>query len=114
LGLPDHAFAVFGLCVGYPDPARPAAVKPRLDPAVVLHRERYEGVAPRGAAQAPEGGEREAIARYDLVMRDFQSSQAMPATDWSAQASSRVRGPETLSGRDRLKTALAALGFPLA
>ena len=41
-------------------------------------------------------------------------SQAMPATDWSAQASSRVKGPETLSGRDRLKTALAALGFPLA
>ena len=114
LGLPDHAFAVFGLCVGRPDPARPAAVKPRLDPAVVLHRETYEGVAPREPAQAPEGGEREAIARYDRVMRDFQASQAMPATDWSAQASGRVKGPETLSGRDRLKTALAALGFPLA
>ncbi|MBP6816684.1 MAG: NADPH-dependent oxidoreductase [Burkholderiaceae bacterium] len=114
LGLPDHAFAVFGLCVGRADPARPASVKPRLDSTVVLHHEQYEGVAARAAAHAPEGAEREAIARYDRVMRDFQASQAMPATDWSAQASSRVKGPETLSGRDRLKTALAALGFPLA
>ena len=81
---------------------------------MVLHHEQYEGVAARAAASAPEGGEREAIARYDRVMRDFQVRQAMPAIDWSAQASSRVKGPETLSGRDRLKTALAALGFPLA
>ena len=104
----------FGLCVGRADPARPASVKPRLDSTVVLHHEQYEGVAARAAASAPEGGEREAIARYDRVMRDFQVRQAMPAIDWSAQASSRVKGPETLSGRDRLKTALAALGFPLA
>ena len=114
LGLPAHAFAVFGLCVGYADPARPTGVKPRLDQSVVLHRERYQGAAPRTAAKAPEGPEREAIARYDGAIREFQASQAMPPADWSAQSSSRVSGPQTLSGRDRLKKALAELGFPLA
>ena len=110
LGLPGHAFAVFGLCVGVADPARPASVKPRLDASVVLHRERYQD----GSENRPVGAELDSIAGYDQVMRAFQASQAMPAADWSAQSATRVRGPESLSGRDRLKAALAALGFPLA
>jgi hypothetical protein len=37
----------------------------------------------------------------------------MPAADWTRQSATRVRGPESLSGRDHLRAALAALGFPL-
>ncbi|NVN12131.1 NADPH-dependent oxidoreductase, partial [Nguyenibacter vanlangensis] len=33
---------------------------------------------------------------------------------WSHGAVHRMRGPEALSGRDRLRQALHALGFPLA
>jgi nitroreductase len=35
-------FVVFGMCVGHPDQARPAEVKPRLAQAAVLHREHYD------------------------------------------------------------------------
>jgi len=35
LGLPPHVFALFGLCVGHRDPAKPAHVKPRRAAAVI-------------------------------------------------------------------------------
>ena len=47
LALPPHAFAVFGMSIGYPDPARETGIKPRLPQSVVLHREQYS--AARGA-----------------------------------------------------------------
>jgi nitroreductase len=103
LGLPPDAFAVFGLCVGRPDASRPAAeVKPRLPQPAVMHRERWSSAA-----------EAEAIARYEPVMRAFQASQHMQQAGWTAQATARVRGPEGLSGRHRLREALDALGFGL-
>jgi nitroreductase len=104
LALPPQAFVTFGLCVGREDPARAAAVKPRLDPSLILHYEQYRA-----------GGEHEQaqMAHYNDVMRGFQASQGMALADWTRQSATRVRGPESLSGRDRLKAALAALGFPL-
>ncbi len=42
LNLPPHVFAVFGLCVGYPDQTIAAAIKPRLPQSSVLHRETYQ------------------------------------------------------------------------
>ncbi|MCX7275648.1 MAG: nitroreductase family protein [Burkholderiales bacterium] len=77
-------------------------------------RNHPEAVYQDGSENRPVGAELESIAGYDQVMRAFQASQAMPAADWSAQSATRVRGPESLSGRDRVKAALAALGFPLA
>ncbi|HMP42460.1 MAG TPA: NADPH-dependent oxidoreductase, partial [Roseiflexaceae bacterium] len=41
LNLPPRVFPVFGLCVGWPDPERPAVPKPRLPQAAVLHHESY-------------------------------------------------------------------------
>lgn len=102
LNLPPHAFAVFGMTVGRPDPARPASVKPRLAQPVIVHHETY------GAA-----GEVEAVSRYDEVMNGFQASQSMKPVAWSQQSSQRVAGPQSLSGRDRLVAALSALGFDL-
>ncbi len=102
LQLPPHVFPVFGLCVGRPDPAKPAAVKPRLPQGAVLHRETYSNAAEAGI-----------VEQYDRTLEAFQRSEGMAPVGWSAQSSKRVGGPERLSGRDRLKEALAALGFSL-
>lgn len=103
LQLPPHVFAVFGLCVGYPDPAKPAAVKPRLPQSAVLHRETYS------LAQ-----QEEAIAQYNEVMQQFYQSQQMNvAGDWVEHSVKRVATVQALNGRDRLKEILQRLGFPL-
>lgn len=102
LGLPPGAFAIFGLCVGYPDPAYPASAKPRLPPEAVLHREQYDA--------APE---RDAVATFDARLATFQRSQGMAAQGWSQLVANRLRTPASLSGRDRLVAALRALGFGL-
>ncbi len=102
LGLPPKIFPVFGLCVGYPDPNVVTGIKPRLSPSVVLHREQY------GAGFAPD-----AVAAYDGSIQDFQGEQAIPQVPWSRQALARVAGPQSLSGRDRIREALTNLGFVL-
>ncbi|WP_010183487.1 NADPH-dependent oxidoreductase [Sphingomonas sp. PAMC 26605] len=102
LGLPPQSFALFGLTVGVPDPAAPASVKPRLPQEAVLFRETY------GQADAPA-----AVTAYDHRLRSFQREQAMPERDWTEQASQRVRGAESLAGRDVLRDVLNHLGFAL-
>jgi nitroreductase len=102
LGLPPRVLPVFGLCVGYPDEARPTQVKPRLPVEVVLHREQYD--APSQEA---------AIAQYDETMGEFQTAQGLSAAGWTARSLPRWRSRESLHGRDRLREALNALGFEL-
>ncbi|MBY6242934.1 nitroreductase family protein [Methylosinus sp. Sm6] len=103
LELPPGTFAVFGMAVGRPDPAKAGGVRPRLGQGAVLHRERY----------AWNDAQREAIATYDEKFRDFQKEAGLPEQGWIRQALSRVRGPESLGGRDRLTEMLRALGFGL-
>lgn len=103
LKLPSQVFAVFGLCVGYPDPAQPPVIKPRLPQTTVLHRETYDL-----AGQAPD------INQYNQTMRSFYTQQQMPVTgDWSDHSIKRVAGAESLSGRDQLREILHQLGFLL-
>ncbi len=102
LRLPPHVFAVFGMSIGYPDPAKETGIKPRLPQSVVLHRERYS-VAPRS----------EAIDGYNATMRAFQREQGMKAIDWTQQCFNRVKDAEALRGRDRMREALRNLGFEL-
>jgi nitroreductase len=102
LGLPSHVFAVFGMSVGYPDPARPTDIKPRLPQSVVLHREQYS-TAPRNAA----------IDGYDATIREFQAEQGMKSIDWTQQCINRVKDATALRGRDRMREALGNLGFEL-
>ncbi|WP_454916434.1 NADPH-dependent oxidoreductase [Xanthobacter sediminis] len=102
LGLPPNVFGVFGMCIGYPDPERPADVKPRLSQRLVVHRERYDASVPQDAVDA-----------YEEALKTFQEGQKMPVVGWTSTALSRVRGPEALSGRDRIREVLAALGFGL-
>ena len=102
LALPPHVFAVFGMAIGRPDPAAGSDVKPRLPTEVVLHREQYR--------PAPDAA---AIAGYDTTMRGFQREQGMREVDWTAQCIARVKDAAALRGRDRMRAALAALGFDL-
>ena len=102
LGLPPRVFPVFGMCVGYADAARPAAVKPRLPQAAVLHRERYDLNAQNAA-----------VARYDATMADFYASQGMPQSRWSRHSVNRVLNAGSLHGRERLVEVLRGLGFAL-
>lgn len=104
LGLPKHVFAVFGLCVGYPDPAHAAAIKPRLSQEAVLHRDTY-----RLDVQDAE------INRYNNVMADFYAKQQMNNVvgDWSQHSVNRVASADSLRNRAHLREALNHLGFEL-
>ncbi|MBW4089573.1 MAG: NADPH-dependent oxidoreductase [Proteobacteria bacterium] len=102
LALPPHVFAVFGMAIGWPDPAVDGDIKPRLPIEVVLHREQYRA--------APDTAE---IGRYDTTLHGFQREQGMREVDWTAQCIARVKDAAALRGRDRLRAALRALGFAL-
>ena len=103
LELPPEVFAVFGMCVGTPDPAHPAEVKPRPPQTVVLHHERYR-------LDVQDAG----IEAYNQAMAHFYDEQKMNVRGtWAVHSAKRIAGPESLSGRDRLVEALHALGFQL-
>lgn len=99
LALPPDSMAVFGLCVGWPDTGRRADIKPRLRQDTIVHREQYS-IASESAA----------VTEYNARLNEFQAGQGMKQVDWSRQASNRVAGVQSLSGRHRLREALANLG----
>ena len=101
LGTPANVFPVFGLVVGRPDPAKPAAIKPRLPQSAVLHREQY---------QVPVDQSQE-IGDYNEALRQFMRTHGMREVDWSAQVVERLGSPEALTGRHRLYEALRNAGF---
>jgi nitroreductase len=100
LDLPPHVFAVFGLAVGWPDPAEHSGVKPRLPQSAVLHRERYD--APRADAE---------IDGYDERLRAYNRGHGLTG-DWTERVLRRLEGPGSLAGRDRIREALVGLGLP--
>lgn len=103
LGLPPKVFAVFGMTLGYPDPARPASIKPRLPLQTVLHHEQYN------ASQL-----REQVDHYNAVMDTFYQKEGMsPRGNWERHSLKRASGPAALTGRDVLKSVLRKLGFAL-
>ncbi|MBW4444663.1 MAG: NADPH-dependent oxidoreductase [Plectolyngbya sp. WJT66-NPBG17] len=103
LGLPPLTFAVFGLCVGYADPDKPAAIKPRLPQPAILHREQYQSIE-----------QDVSIVEYNEQMRQFYTDQKMNVPgDWAEHSAKRIATREALSGRDRLREALHHLGFEL-
>jgi nitroreductase len=101
LGLPQGTFVVFGMTIGYPDPAVETGVKPRLAQSVVLHRERYAAAPP------------EALDVYDTTLREFRLDQAMSDIAWTAQVTGRIRDAGSLMGRHVLRDVLQARGFGL-
>ncbi|NTG51594.1 NADPH-dependent oxidoreductase [Agrobacterium rhizogenes] len=102
LELPEGVFPVFGLTVGYPDPAVPAGVKPRLPQTTVLHHERYD-TTPRS----------DDLRDYNAVLGSFQAEQSLPLTDWTELVKNRIGTVEALKGRHLLGAAVRKLGFKL-
>jgi len=102
LELPPGAAVVFGLCVGYAKPESAAEVKPRLPQSVILHRDRY--------TYETEAQER---AAYDARLEAFSRRHEMSAYTWTQRVVARMATIKALNGRERLKDALIALGFPL-
>jgi hypothetical protein len=100
LRLPPGTFAAFGMSVGFPDPAEPTAVKPRLPQEVVVHHETYD------LDKQPE-----AIAVYEQRMAAFYAEQEL-AVSWTQRVLDRLAGPHSLKGRDRIREALTAQGLP--
>ncbi|GAA2582188.1 NADPH-dependent oxidoreductase [Dactylosporangium fulvum] len=98
LKLPPHTVATFGLAVGTPDPTEHAGIKPRLPQGAVLHREQYDA-----AADAH-------IAAYDERLAAYNSRFGLPG-NWSKRVLARLRGPESMAGRHRLRQTLGRLGL---
>lgn len=102
IDLPPGAAVMFGLCVGYAKPESMGEVKPRLPQSVVLHRDRY--------THDTEAKER---AEYDARLEAFSRRHEMSAYTWTQRVVARMATVKALNGRERLKDALIALGFPL-
>ncbi|MGU3502136.1 NADPH-dependent oxidoreductase [Mycobacterium sp. C31M] len=100
LALPPHAVAAFGLAVGTPDPTENAGIKPRLPQRAVLHHEQYD------AAAADEQ-----VPVYDQRLAAYNRRYGLSG-DWSARVIARLAGPESLTGRHRLREYLHRLGLP--
>ncbi|WP_105430873.1 MULTISPECIES: NADPH-dependent oxidoreductase [Neorhizobium] len=100
LGLPPEAFAVFGMTVGYPDPAVETEVKPRLPQSVVLHREQYQAAPPEAD-----------LSTYDDTMRSFQTGQGMAVRGWTSVVASRIADAPALKGRHVLLDVVRRMGF---
>ena len=102
LGLPPRAFVVFRLCVGYADPQAKNEVKPRLPQSTTLHHEHYDA--------APETRDRPG---YDTEMSKFSARNDMQATTWTQRMLSRMGPIKSMNGRERMRAALASLGFEI-
>jgi nitroreductase len=102
LALPPGVMAVFGLTVGYPDPAVATDVKPRLPQSVVLHRDRYR------AEPLPAD-----LDVYDQTMRSFQTVQGMAARGWTKVVSARIADVAALKGRHLLLEIVRRMGFQI-
>ncbi len=78
LEIPDNAYPVFGMCLGYPD--HPPEVKPRLPLGLVLREETFSG---------PDSNEKSAddLAAYDKTMRDYYLNRDSNLKDqtWQGQ-----------------------------
>jgi len=103
LGLPPRAMALFGMCVGREDPARTTEIKPRLPQPLLAFRERY--AAPQAEA--------ELVASYDETLAAFSRSQGMGDVNWTSRVFARMGSLKGMSGRDRMRSMLKALGFEL-
>lgn len=107
LALPERVIALFGLAVGFPDPARPSSVKPRLGVDEVLHKEGWGG--------GHEGGTQvEKFSKYDDALASFNAGQkreGVPA--WTERSAKRVEGVVNLSGRHIWSDVLKERGFDM-
>lgn len=99
LKLPPHTVAAFGLAVGEPDPAERAGVKPRLPQAAVLHREQYSDKSDAH------------LDVYDERLAAYNARFGLKG-NWTDRVLARLRGPESMHGRHKLRAVLESFGLP--
>ena len=102
LDIPDQAYPVFGMCLGYPDQDPPP--KPRLPLPLVLRKDSFKGRGKEGAASDDRMTREydEAMARY------YQNRGAnLKTTTWTAQMA-RFMAEQT---RPHMKSFLEKRGF---
>lgn len=104
LKLPKLVFPVFGMALGYPDPNQPAAIKPRLPQAMLLHHETYASPAQASTL----------VDTYDRNLSDFYREQGLKASDWSQHTLKRLRKEAMQNNqRDQLASILRQQGYKL-
>ena len=98
LKLPRGVYPVFGLCLGYP--AQNPECKPRLPLPVIVKQDTYN-----------ETGDREAIADYDEVIREYYRTRTGGGhgISWSQQVATLLAE----KSRPHMREFLAAQGFTL-
>ena len=100
--LPKQSFVVFGLCVGYATEKAAGEVKPRLSQTAILHRERYDNSNAHAARKA-----------HDEEMMGFSARHDLQAGTWTQRVLNRLGPLKSMNGRERMRTALAKLGFEI-
>ncbi len=102
LGLPKQSFVVFGLCVGYATAEGAGEVKPRLPQSIVVHHDAYRS--------QNQDAERKT---YDGEMAKFAARHEMQAATWTQRVLNRLGPIKSMNGRERMRAALARLGFEI-
>ena len=67
--------------------------------------------AAAGRDQRETAAQPEAIEEYDRRLAAFQAEQGMPPDLWTQRCIARVRTPQSLTNRHRMREALGNLGF---
>ncbi len=101
LGLPDHAYVTFGMCVGYPDPTTKGRLRPRPAQDVILHRNRYQPERAQG------------IAAYEEPFKMFRDDLGMKTKSFVDAVSVATNDMVTMDGRQDLRATVEARGFKL-
>lgn len=97
LELPEGVFALFGLCIGWPEEGASYPIKPRLPQTSIWFRERYD----RNVS----------VSEYDERMRNFYVSEGMKGEfTWSMRSARRT---SLLTGREVIQEWLKKQGFNL-
>lgn len=98
LNLPEYAYPVFGMCVGYPDPNHGAGLRPRLPQETVLHMNGYSVEQNERGVQAYD----ETSVRYITARTNGQRTSS-----WSEQMAAKLTNPSRL----QLRSFLESKGF---
>jgi nitroreductase len=102
LGLPKKCFVLFGLCVGYATEQAAGEVKPRMPQAMMLHRERYDASNAQALRKV-----------HDAEMLRFSARHELQAGTWTQRVLNRLGPIKSMNGREKMRTALARLGFEI-
>jgi nitroreductase len=102
LGLPKQCFVLFGLCVGYATGQAAGEVKPRMPQAMMLHRERYDASNAHALREV-----------HDSEMLRFSARHELQAGTWTQRVLNRLGPIKSMNGREKMRAALASLGFEI-